>query len=317
MPEHDTADDTGRTARESVGTSVDRTSRRRFLTVAASAGAALALGGTAIAQEDAPSADVTFEDQTTDGKTVAVASVTLSEGGFVAIHDERLLDGDALGSVVGVSEYLDAGAHEDVEVHLFDVKGAEFETTMLEGDQTLIAMPHLDSNGNGEYDFVATGGAEDGPYTADGEAVIDDAKVAVEAGSSAEPTAEVCFRDQESDGKTVVVHEAMLSDGGFVTIHDATLLDGEVFQSVVGVSEALDAGTHEDVEIHLFEGVPGREFETEMLEEDATLIAMPHFDSNGNGEYDFVTSEGAEDGPYAADGEPVVDDATIAVTHGC
>jgi hypothetical protein len=34
-------------------------------------------------------------------------------------------------------------------------------------------MPHVDTDGNGEYDFVATGGEQDGPYVRDGNAVVD------------------------------------------------------------------------------------------------------------------------------------------------
>ncbi len=104
------------------------------------------------------SASVTFDDQTTGGSSVSVTSATLPEGGFIAIHDSRLLDGKALESVIGVSDSLDAGTHESVDVELFDVKGAEFDSKMLEADATLIAMPHLDSNGNGEYEFVSSGG---------------------------------------------------------------------------------------------------------------------------------------------------------------
>ncbi len=130
------------------------------------------------------------------------------------------------------------------------------------------------------------------------------------------PTADVCFRDQKSDGKSVWVNKATLSDGGFVTIHDASLLDGKVFDSVIGVSDALDAGMHEDIEISLYESVPGGDYEMSMLEEDTTLIAMPHFDSDGNGTYDFLTSEGEKDDPYTMDGEAVVDDAVITLLDG-
>lgn len=262
-----------------------------------------------------PMASVTFEDQTTGGKTVTVAKTTLSEGGFVAIHDSRLLDGKPLESVVGVSAYLEAGTHEDVTVTLFDVKGAEFDTKRLMEDGTLVAMPHLDTDGDDVYEFVSSGGKVDGPYTAEGKAVVDDAKVTVREKS--EPMADVCFPDQTSDGTTVHVPEATLSKGGFVTIHDSSLQDGKVFDSVVGVSDALDAGRHTDLEIHLFEGVPGGDFDHEKLMEDETLVAMPHFDSNDNDRYDFITSEGKADGPYAMDGKPVVNPATITVDDGC
>jgi hypothetical protein len=129
-----------------------------------------------------PSADVTVADQTSDGTTVVVESVTMSEGGFVAIHDDSLFDGDALGSVVGVSEYLGPGTHENVEVTLFDVPGATFgDDSLPAGEQTLIAMPHFDSDGDETYDFVATGGDDDGPYLGDDGPVVDPAQVTVEA----------------------------------------------------------------------------------------------------------------------------------------
>jgi hypothetical protein len=298
-------------------------SRRGFLTTALATGSALAFGGTAIAAESSSAASVTFDDQTTGGKTVTTASVTLPEGGFVAIHDERLLDGKALESVVGVSRYLEAGTHENVQIPLFDVMGADFEKQMLSEDQTLVAMPHLDSDGNDEYDFVSSGGKTDGPYTKDGKAVVDEAMVGVESKSEpmeskSEPMASVSFSDQEAtDGTSVTVSKAMLSQGGFVTIHDSSVLDGDVFESVVGVSDALDAGTHEDVCVSLFEDVPGREFEMASLQGEATLVAMPHFDSNDNGTYDFVTSQGEADGPYTKGEKPVVDDAAVTAPDGC
>jgi hypothetical protein len=132
------------------------------------------------AEEPAPTADVTFENQTTDGTTVVVDSVTMSEGGFVAIHDSSLFDGNVIGSVIGVSDYLEPGTHEDVEVTLYDVPGADFDVDRLPADETLVAMPHLDTDGDEQYGFVATGGEVDGPYTEDGNAVIDTAEVTVE-----------------------------------------------------------------------------------------------------------------------------------------
>lgn len=221
--------------------------RRTFLATAAATAAALPVGGTALAGQQDASATVTFDDQRTDGTSVTVASATLSEGGFVTIHDGVLLDskGDVvrerrrfLESVVGVSASLDPGDHQNVEVELFSgvpgrdngrrvtvasvslpahgfiaihdsslsdgsvldsvigvsretagdhenvpvdlftgLPGREFERQALQGDETLVAMPHEDSNGNFTYDFVCTGGEQDGPFTTDGEAVVDDARV--------------------------------------------------------------------------------------------------------------------------------------------
>jgi hypothetical protein len=122
----------------------------------------------------APTASVSFANQTSDGTTVTVESVTMAEGGFVAIHN-------ASGPVIGVSEFLSAGTHEDVEVTLFDVPDQNVAEGMaLEESGTLIAMAHLDTDGDRVYDFVASNGSEDGPYTANDSAVVDSAFVTVE-----------------------------------------------------------------------------------------------------------------------------------------
>lgn len=157
------------------------TSRRRFLAGAAVTGSALALSSTSIAMQS--SASVTFDDQTTGGTSVSVASATLPKGGFIAIHDDRLLDGKALESVIGVSDALDAGTHEDIEISLYEgVPGGDYEMSMLEEDTTLIAMPHFDSDANGTYDFLTSEGETDGPYTMDGKAVVDDAEITLSDG---------------------------------------------------------------------------------------------------------------------------------------
>ncbi|WP_254524291.1 DUF7282 domain-containing protein [Natrinema caseinilyticum] len=132
---------------------------------------------------------VTFEDQTTDGDTVVVQNVTLASPGFVTIHNSSLLVGNVIGSVIGTSEYLEAGTHENVTITLDDP---------LEEDETLIAMPHRDTNGNQTYDFVETEGLEDGPFlTADGEPVTDDAVVTVETAADEEPVDEEPVDDEE------------------------------------------------------------------------------------------------------------------------
>ncbi|OYR49686.1 hypothetical protein DJ73_17435 [Halorubrum sp. Ea1] len=127
-------------------------------------------------------ATVTFSDQPTDSTSVTVDSVNMSDGGFVVIHDDSLLEGDVTGSVIGVSEYLEPGETENVSVTLFDgVPGATFNQTALTDNQTLIAMPHRDRNANETYDFVATNGSADGPYLANETAVTDAANVTVES----------------------------------------------------------------------------------------------------------------------------------------
>lgn len=114
--------------------------------------------------------------QDTDGETVVVDSVTLHNGGFVTVHDSSLADGAVFDSIRGTSTYLGPGTHTDVEIALDDP---------LSEDDTVFAMAHRDTNANQAYDFPATDGDEDGPYTAAGAPVMSAADLTVEAGGDA------------------------------------------------------------------------------------------------------------------------------------
>lgn len=99
-----------------------------------------------------PPAAVVFPDQRarTGPTTVTVRSADLSLGGFVAIHED-----EPAGPIIGVSRYLPPGNHRDVVVRLHE---------RPTGDATLVAMAHRDTDGDGTFDFVASG--DDGPYLA-------------------------------------------------------------------------------------------------------------------------------------------------------
>ena len=257
-----------------------------------------------------------------EGNMVTVASVWLPRDGYVAIHDTTLLNGEVLPSVIGVSGYMEAGMHEDVQVQLFQgVEGADFEgQAELMEDQPLIAMPHEETNDNETYDFITEGGNQDGPYTSNGSPVIDRARVTVGT------TSGVYFADQESDGTTVNVGATFMENGGFVAIHEQDE-DGSVGR-VIGVSDYIapdDDGTASegvfatDVTAYLFDNarVPGAAYTQTELQESQALIAMPHRDTNGNETYDFVNPAVDADGPYFVDGDPangpVIDDAFITL----
>ncbi len=97
-------------------------------------------------------ANVTFENQSTTGETVTVSSVTLSEGGFVAVQNSSGTSADA---IRGSSTYLSAGTHEDVSVQLDPV---------IENDTELVAQAYTDANGDRRFEYDVSGGEEDFPY---------------------------------------------------------------------------------------------------------------------------------------------------------
>jgi len=122
---------------------------------------------------DNDTATVEFSFQESDGTNVTVDEVTIPRDGYVAIHNDSLQDGNVVGSVIGVSEYLEAGQYENLTVELFDVPGADFDESELNQNEVIIAMPHEETTGDESYDFVSSNGTDDGPYTADGEPVTD------------------------------------------------------------------------------------------------------------------------------------------------
>ncbi|MFD1598982.1 hypothetical protein ACFSBX_08445 [Halobellus rarus] len=191
-------------------------------------------------------ATVSFADQQTDGTTVTVEAVNVPEGGFVVIHDSRLLDGTVIESVIGVSEYLEPGPHENVTVTLYDVPGATFDQSELTENETLIAMPHLDTNQSQTYDFVSTNGTEDGPYLANGSAVVDSANVTVST-TVPEPTTDASFTVTNLTGpevaernETVEVAATITNPNDVADTQEVTFrFDGEV---LVREDVSLDPG---------------------------------------------------------------------------
>lgn len=98
-------------------------------------------------------AELTAEDQSGDGTTVVVTSVTLPANGFLVIHADA--EGGP-GPVIGHTALLEAGTSSDVEVPLDEA---------LTTDATVWPMAHIDTNGNEQYDFNPPESTEDGPAT--------------------------------------------------------------------------------------------------------------------------------------------------------
>ncbi|CQH61969.1 probable secreted glycoprotein [Halobacterium hubeiense] len=197
----------------------------------------------AVQENQTQNASVAFGDQNTSDGAVTVQNVTVPDGGYVAVHDSTLLDGDAVGSVVGVSEYLDAGTHENVTVTLYEgVAGADFSNASApNASETLVAMPHLETSNNTTYDFVASNGSQDGPYVTDGDAVVDAGNVTLVADDGGDDNQTTTTTDTTTsetntttaDGET----NTTTADGGMNT----TTADGET--DATTASSGTDATT--------------------------------------------------------------------------
>jgi PGF-CTERM protein len=112
-------------------------------------GGATTAAGPSTASGSGPS--ITFDDQNSSGQTVLVQSATLPQNGFVAIYDSTR-SGNATDKIIGASYLLDAGTTSNIRIQL---------DQPLNQTKSLTAVYHVDSNGNGEFDFVSSNGQQD------------------------------------------------------------------------------------------------------------------------------------------------------------
>lgn len=128
-----------------------------------------------------------------------------------------------------------------------------------------------------------------------------------------EEEASVVFAEQTIDGTSLTIESATLPEGGFISVQKPSLAGEEwgrqheldYFELVVlGATEYLEPGTHENVELESFQ----------QLEESNRYQVMLHPDTNGSESFDFIDSKGEEDfGYFFLANNPVVGDAYLTI----
>ncbi|UPV75441.1 hypothetical protein M0R89_05075 [Halorussus limi] len=185
-------------------------------------------------QADEPAnggANVTINEQQSNGERIVVESATLPEGGFIAIHDSSVAEAP-LASVLGNSVYLEPGTHENVTITL---------ARPITESQTLVAMPHFDTNNNQVYDFVLSTGEVDGPYTTDGQVLVDQANVTVaqEETTTTEAEAEETTTTEEEVEETTTTEEDVV---------ETTTTEEEVEETTTTEADVEETTTEADAE---------------------------------------------------------------------
>ncbi|NLV12074.1 DUF7282 domain-containing protein [Haloarcula argentinensis] len=224
-----------------------------------------------------------------DGKTASAIYTTSERDATLDLDDDGFVT-------------VSAAAGQEVTGTTNVAPGTELEVEMESESEAnpFVIRPEVDVATDGTYtatadfsDYSAGANFTVETLDVDGDADFTDEEDGriVEAG-----TASVSISDQESTGSEVVVDSAQLSDGGFIAIHA-----GNASGDVVGNSEYLGAGSHEDVTITL----------DEPMDEDFTAVAMPHRDTNGNEAYDFP----GDDSPYTSNDSAVTDSANVTIVE--
>ena len=258
--------------------------------------------GSAVFENGAPTAGDEFEstltlaeesDLAAQGQSIA-ANVTLV--GAELSFGEVALATDANQTVTGTTSVAPGS---EVTVRLESLGPSSFvktNTTTVKSNGTFVGTFNLsETTPRTRVDVQA-----DGPFNAS-----DRTTVAVRRSRSNESTngtASLAIADQRSTGETVTVDNVTLPAGGFVVVHAPNVSSAPI-ESTLGASSYLTNGTNENVEITLDRPLP----------KDSRVVVMAHTDSNENRVYDFSSSNGSEDVPYTADGDPVTASARIEV----
>ncbi|MGQ5518102.1 DUF7282 domain-containing protein [Halococcus saccharolyticus] len=244
---------------------------------------------------------IALDNQTSNGTTVTIESVTLPEGGFISVHNESLTppQNETIGSIIGVTDYLDAGTHRDLEVVL---------DRPISHNQTVIAKAARDTNGNQTFDVRRSQGFQDTAYSSNGSAVTDRATIQIQNATSFANNSTVTLRNQSTAGTNVTVRSVTVPEGGFVVIHGSALLPpkNQTIDSIRGISGYLDPGVHQNITVEL----------NETIDENTTLIAAPYRDTNNNQTFEYAASEGANDTPYRPNGSSaLISQANVSINE--
>ncbi|WP_339105350.1 CARDB domain-containing protein [Haloterrigena salinisoli] len=184
--------------------------------------------------EENPDASITFDDQRGDGESVTVDEVSLSDGGFVVVAGSD-------GETVAVSDYLEAGTHENVTVE----RGEDAQTELV---GQLTATVHRDSDGDESYDYGDSDGEDDQPYLADGYPVSDTATVTGDTEDALDDSFRVeslSAPDSATTNETIEVSAEIANPSDLGSQQSVELrLDGAVLEQ-----QALELGAGETGEV--------------------------------------------------------------------
>ncbi len=251
--------------------------------------------GTAAGQStNATNATIEFANQTSNGSNVTIKSVTLPEGGFIALHSSGYTTGaaSAESSIIATSGYLDAGEHTNLTLPVDQAPWGNYpglNRSQLNESAPLTMVAYRDTNNNERMDYVASVGANDTAYTINGSPVADSAGVSVPTKSPEQ--ASVTVRNQTFQDDSLTIENATLPEGGYIVIHNDSYLPPESAptESAVGITSYLEPGNYTNVDAPLIKGA---------VASDQTLVAVPYRDTNDNQRYDYVASDGFQDTAY-------------------
>ena len=232
-------------------------------------------------------------NQEVEGNTVMVSSVTMSQDGWVVIHRDNN-GSPVVPGIISEPKWVEAGNSTDVEVMLK-------EGESVEEDEDIWIMLHTDNGQEEVYEFDGSNGL-DGPIT-DAQGNVVTSPITVLGQATGSFTAE----NQAVRNNTVMIESVTVNRKAWVVVHADNGNGGPVVPDIISEPKQVEAGTTENVEVMLKDGVT--------VEDDQTIWIMLHTDDGTIGEYEFDGNNGL-DAPLMADGNVVVSsiDVDLAAT---
>ena len=194
---------------------------------------------------------------------------------------------------------VNAGESVDVTATLSNTGQAEFTQSVdLLVDDTLLDRVSVSfdrgSTRTVEFDAILTEELEPGEHTYTISTGDDRQSSSLTVSSSSGPSDQVeslSFGSQSPGTDAATLESVRLSEGGFIAIHK-----GSASGPVIGVSDFLAGGqSHEDITVSYSDSVS----------EGSDVVAVAHYDTNNNLAFDYESSGGSEDGPYATSSDQI------------
>lgn len=231
----------------------------------------------------APTGSIVVEDQNLMDGMLTISNVVISDDGWLVLYRDNA---GVQGTEILGSSHIEAGTHEDVTVELDE--GVELTT----GETVWVAL-HVDDDDDGVLDWNGTSGT-DVPIRSGTLNVAESFTVTIESNS-------VTAEDQAiADDNSITISNVTLEENGWIVVHNE--VDGAPGE-VIGVSDLIVAGSHDDVKV--------------ILDESATvnvgdiLWVMLHTDTGTAGLYEFDGVNGFDLPVLNDDDTPVMISVTV------
>lgn len=230
-----------------------------------------------------PTGMVEVEDQALMNGTITVSNVEISDDGWLVIYRDNA---GVQGTEILGHAHIDDGMQEDFTVDLDD------DVQVTDGEMLWAAL-HVDSDDDGQFDWDGVTGV-DVPVRSGVNPVADSFIISIDAPNS------LMADNQAVTDNSITVNNVTLEEDGWIVVHADN--EGSPGQ-VIGVSDVITAGSHDDVSITFNESAD--------VNVGDTLWLMLHSDTGAAGEYEFDGENGLDLPVMGEDDAPVMISITV------